>query len=378
MEIPFLTAEWRNLVVLNYEIAPELLLPFVPLGTELDLFDGKALVSVIAFDFRHTKLFGLLPTFPASRFNELNLRFYVRRREGSDVRRGVVFIKEVVPSRLIATAARLLYGERYECLPLRGSFDSFSQEHGGRLDYTITTGNSEAHIRIDTCGDLQQLRDETVQSFILEHYWGYTALGDSSTSEYRVKHRPWLYWDVSSSEVLGDLPAIYPKQFRAALQKAPHSVFVAQGSPVSVYAYKRFRPVFDTSKAPPIDNQGWLLFDGRCGFCSWWVSKLERLLARAGFTPVPLQAPWVSGTITIPPEDLINDIRILLKNGLLISGFEAYLCCMQRIRGLRVLGILLGLPGIRLLARGVYRLVNRSRFRISRICKLPPTIQDRN
>ena len=89
----FLTAEWRNLAMLNYEVDAGLLLPFVPAGTELDDWNGKVFVSMVGFRFLKTKLFGLTIPFH-SNFDEVNLRFYVRRREGDEVRRGVVFIEE--------------------------------------------------------------------------------------------------------------------------------------------------------------------------------------------------------------------------------------------------------------------------------------------
>jgi uncharacterized protein YqjF (DUF2071 family)/predicted DCC family thiol-disulfide oxidoreductase YuxK len=372
MAFPFLTAEWRNLVVLNYEIAPELLAPFVPLGTELDLFDQRALVSIIAFDFDRNKLFGLVPTIPAVRFEEINLRFYVRRRVGNEIRRGVVFIKEIVPSRIIATVARLLYKEPYEMRPMHSSCKGFENGFGGSLCYGVTIDGKQTQVCVDTEGPLQELQEDSVESFILEHYWGYTARENGTTSEYEVRHTPWVYWSVSNAEITGDLGALYPVQFREALAGRPHSAFVAQGSPVSVYAYHRFNPVFDMSRAPRIESEGWVLFDGRCGFCSWWVPRLAHVLTKAGFSIAPLQTPWVRDTITLSNGELADDIRVLLKNGIMMSGADAYLHCMKRIRGLKIVGLLLGAPVLRFFTRRVYRLVNRSRFGISRVCKLPP------
>lgn len=374
MAFPFLTAEWRKLVVLNYELSPELLAPFVPLGVELDLFEQKALVSLIAFDFAKNKLFGILPTFPTPRFQEINLRFYVRRRVGNEIRLGVVFIKEVVPSQIIATVARLLYEEPYEMCPMQSSYEGFENDHGGALSYAVTINGQSAQVCAVTQGPRKQLEDGSIESFILEHYWGYTARADGTTSEYEVRHRPWSYWSVSKAEITGDLLALYPEQFREALSRAPHSAFVAQGSPVSVHAYRRFYPVFDMSQAPRVDNKGWVLFDGRCGFCSWWVPRVGNILAKAGFSIAPLQTPWVRDTITLPPRELTNDIRVLLKNGLMISGADAYLYCMKRIRCMKLVGLFLGAPGIRFFTRRVYRLINRSRFGLSRICKLPPLV----
>ena len=114
----FLTAEWRDLVMLNYEIDPGILAGLVPAGTELDLWQGRALVSVVGFHFRRTRVMGV--AIPGhSNFEEVNLRFYVRREGPEGWRRGVVFVKEIVPRFAIAWVARALYNENYVALPMR-------------------------------------------------------------------------------------------------------------------------------------------------------------------------------------------------------------------------------------------------------------------
>ena len=75
----FLTAEWRYLVMLNYQIEPDLLRPFLPQGTELDSWQGQTFVSIVGFNFLNTRLLGL-PIPGHINFEELNLRFYVRRK----------------------------------------------------------------------------------------------------------------------------------------------------------------------------------------------------------------------------------------------------------------------------------------------------------
>src|SRR5271169_3311573 len=115
----FLTAEWRDLVMLNYEVDPHLLEKQVPCGAVLDSFLGKTYVSLVGFRFFRTKLFGRLLVPFHSNFDEVNLRFYVRHIEGGETRRGVVFIAEIVPRQAVATVARLAYGENYICLPMK-------------------------------------------------------------------------------------------------------------------------------------------------------------------------------------------------------------------------------------------------------------------
>ena len=115
----FLSAEWRDLVMLNYEVEPSLLGRYVPPGTLLDSFNGRTYISLVGFRFCSTRLVGYFPVPLHMNFDEVNLRFYVRRKERDDDRRGVAFISEVVPRRAIATTARLVYGENYSCLPIR-------------------------------------------------------------------------------------------------------------------------------------------------------------------------------------------------------------------------------------------------------------------
>ncbi len=129
----FLSAEWRDLVMLNYGVEPGLLNAYVPPGTSLDSFNGRTYVSLVGFRFCHTKLLGYLPVPFHTNFDEVNLRFYVRRREGGEDRRGVVFVAEVVPRRAIAAAARLLYGEKYQYHPMKHHIDVQTSER--TMDY---------------------------------------------------------------------------------------------------------------------------------------------------------------------------------------------------------------------------------------------------
>jgi uncharacterized protein YqjF (DUF2071 family) len=378
MALPFLSASWRNLIVINYEVDPSVLLPLLPMGTELDLYDNKALMSVIAFNFERMKLFGVIPTVPVTDFEELNLRFYVRRTVGDEVRRGVVFVKEVVPSALIAATARVLYNEPYEARPMSHSFAQFQTESGGTLSYETQVGTQTVSVRATTEGGLHSLRDGSIEHFILEHYWGYTKQKDGTTSEYRVQHEPWSYWQTKVATVTGDIAELYPEAFRETFAKTPHSTFVARGSSVEVFTYQRFSPTCSTAAFPQTDARGYLLYDGGCGFCSWWVSKITDHLAKVGIAVAPLQSPWVADTVKLPAEEIVDDIRLILADGTLLSGAYVYIDLLRRMGWTRPLGIILGLPVLRSATWGVYRLINRNRFVVSRACKLEPHRVDKN
>jgi uncharacterized protein YqjF (DUF2071 family) len=235
---PFLTAKWKDLVVLNYEVPREVLVPHVPKGTEVDLFEGKALVSVVAFRFEDTRLFGAIPTPPSPDFEEVNLRFYVRRVEGSSRKRGVCFVREVVPSRLVAWTARTLYEEPYERHAMGHTFaplDSERPERGGTFTYTWRSDEGAHRVGATTTGELHSLAKGSLDEFILEHYWGYTARSDGTTSEYEVTHPPWRVWSVASWDTDDKVGAFYGGSW-ATLLAVPCSAVVAEGSPVAVYS----------------------------------------------------------------------------------------------------------------------------------------------
>ena len=230
---PFLTAEWRWLVMLNYEIDPRLVLPLVPAGTALDLWQGHAFVSVVGFQFLRTAVAGLPVPFH-QRFEEVNLRFYVRRQVAGEVRRGVTFIRELVPRAAIAWGARLAYNEPYRALPMRSS-EPTPGESPGRIEYAWRDGSKWQHVAAEAEGVAAVPAEEDERAFIAEHYWGYGRGRDGATIEYEVAHPRWRVWNARSAEFTGDTATLYGPQFLDALSAPPASAFVADGSPVTVY-----------------------------------------------------------------------------------------------------------------------------------------------
>ena len=186
-DVVFLTAEWRHLAMLNYEVDAGLLLPFVPAGTEIDRWNGKIFVSLVGFRFLKTNLFGFLPIPMHSNFEEVNLRFYVRRNTGSEVRRGVVFIREMVPRRAIAFVARKFYNENYVALPMAHESRSVDDDRV-KVAYRWRSGNHWNEINLETEGNSKVPAKDSVEQFITEHYWGYAAQPNSGCMEYRVTH----------------------------------------------------------------------------------------------------------------------------------------------------------------------------------------------
>lgn len=232
-EKAFLTAEWKHLVMLNYEIEPSVLAPFVPAGTELDAWQGSTLVSVVGFLFLNTRVFGIPIPFHRN-FEEVNLRFYVRRKAEDGWRRGVVFIKEIVPRAAIALVARTLYHEPYIALPMAHRIETESGSVKS-VEYSWRFNGRQNSLQLTTRGRAQLLREGSEAEFITEHYWGYNAQPDGATLEYRVAHPRWLVYDVASAKLNCNIAGLYGECFSDSLNREPASAFLAEGSAVTVH-----------------------------------------------------------------------------------------------------------------------------------------------
>jgi len=231
----FLTAEWRHLTMLNYEVDPLLLVRYLPSGTHLDSWGGKTFVSLVGFRFLNTRVLGC-PIPYHRNFDEVNLRFYVKRvTDDGEVRRGVVFIKEIVPRRAIAVIARRFYNENYVALPMRHRIDlPDTPERAGTVayDWRLPTRWNSLSAEVD---GLSAIPDENTEaSFITEHYWGYTKQRDGSTLEYEVEHPPWHVWRARSAALDCDVARLYGADFVPFLLSTPTSACVAAGSPIKV------------------------------------------------------------------------------------------------------------------------------------------------
>ncbi len=227
----FLTAEWRFLAMLNFAIDPAVVQPLVPAGTELDCWQGKTLVSVVGFRFRHTRVLGLPIPFHRH-FDEVNFRFYVRRRVGADWRRGVVFIKDIAPRRLIAWVARRWYNENYLVLPTRSRIDFSADQGHGTVCYEWFSGRRCNRLTMTTAGAPALPEAGSEAAFITEHYWGYTRQRDGGTLEYQVDHPPWRVWRGATAHLACDVAGLYGQKFVAPLTASPSSAYVAEGSAV--------------------------------------------------------------------------------------------------------------------------------------------------
>lgn len=234
----FLSAQWRELVLINFEVPDSILKPYLPAHVEVDSWNGQTLVSLVGFSFAGTSVLGM--TLPwAADFEEVNLRFYVKRRIEENglliERRGVVFIREIVPFSVIAATANLFYGERYS--RFRMQHETKTTEQGKELIYRWSDREGVCSISASIKGEPCLLENGSLAAFITEHYYGYAKKGPLAANEYEVEHPPWRVWTDATLKLEGDFGRFYPKAFRPYLTK-PHSIFIAEGSPVRVMRAK--------------------------------------------------------------------------------------------------------------------------------------------
>ena len=226
-----LSAKWHHLAMLNYEIAPDVLVPYLPRGTELDFFHGKTYVSIVGFQFLRTRILGV-PIPWHCNFDEVNLRFYVRRRSYGTTRRGVCFIKELVPRLAVAKIANWLYNENYQAVAMRHQINR-TDSTGPHVSYQWKQEQRWQGLTLTAQATLQLPAPGSFEEFIAEHYWGYTPQRDGGTVEYEVQHPPWKIWPATNAALTCDVASLYGEPFIKPLRNLA-SAFLAEGSPISV------------------------------------------------------------------------------------------------------------------------------------------------
>lgn len=236
----FLKARWQNLVMANYAVSPELLQPYVPPGVTLDFFRDKCYISLVGFLFKGTRLFRIPVPFLGS-FEEINLRFYVKRGVDNDARRGVVFINETVPYRAVAWVANKLYNEHYTAVSTKHSRETTGTIQKIRYGWKTKAGWNQIAVTAGTSPVVME--SGSFEEYIFEHYYGYTKISNTVTEEYAVKHPRWLVHEVTDYSIQCDFGALYGPAFGWLKNVNPEAVFLAEGSAVEV-DWKRERLAF--------------------------------------------------------------------------------------------------------------------------------------
>jgi uncharacterized protein YqjF (DUF2071 family) len=231
MASTFLTAEWRKLIMANYIVPTNVLTPYLPAHTELDIWNNKCYVSLVGFLFKNTRLKGIKIPFHTN-FEEVNLRFYVKYNDKGNWKRGVVFIKEIVPKPLLSIVANTIYKEHYQTLPMK--YEWKMDESFQEVKYEWKNENKWNHIWVKAEKNGISLQKESEEEFITEHYWGYTKIQEQKTSEYEVSHPSWVTYNIIDYQINVDFSKVYGENFGFLNNHKPASVFLAEGSEIMV------------------------------------------------------------------------------------------------------------------------------------------------
>jgi uncharacterized protein YqjF (DUF2071 family) len=227
----FLSCEWRKLAIANYVIDPALLTKYLPHKTELDFNQNKCYVSVVGFMFCDTKIRGMKIPFHV-KFEEINLRFYVRHLDkNTGWKRGVVFIKEIVPKPAVGWIARYLYYENYVSMPMNHQWTLKDDSICVKYSWKHDSWNS---IQINAGSTSVPITPQSEEEFILEHYWGYTRVNENKTFEYEVEHPSWQVYPVYDFDINVEFDSLYGSEFQSLKVQKPSSVFLVEGSQVKV------------------------------------------------------------------------------------------------------------------------------------------------
>lgn len=232
----FLKADWENLILINYEIDPNILSSYLPNGTLLDFHEDKCYISLVGFLFKNTKLLGLKIPFHVN-FEEVNLRFYVKRKEGDNWKRGVVFIKEFVPKWALSFVANKVYKEHYETVHMNHQIIELPNEL--KVNYNWKMKNQWNDIQVIAEKDSNSVKSGSIAEFITEHYWGYAKVNDRQTNEYEVTHPKWVHHNLKSYNINVNFENNYGKEFAFLTSLKPNSVILAKGSEITVKKRKK-------------------------------------------------------------------------------------------------------------------------------------------
>jgi uncharacterized protein YqjF (DUF2071 family) len=227
----FLRAEWRKLAIANYAVDEQLLHPYLPPKTVIDKWNGTTYVSLVGFMFQNTKVLGMKIPFHIN-FEEVNLRFYVKHKDGNEWKRGVVFIKEIVPKHAITLIANTFYKEHYQTLKMKHSW--ITEADSRMVKYEWKYNNQWQSFSLNAELNPSEIMPESEPEFITEHYWGYTKINDNTTFEYGVTHPSWQHYLVKEYDINVDYGLVYGKDFELLNNLKPTSVILAEGSEITV------------------------------------------------------------------------------------------------------------------------------------------------
>lgn len=225
----FLTARWRDLVLVTFAVPDALAIPLVPPGCEADRWDGRCHVSVVALVMERVRIRGL-PIPGLTRYPQVNLRLYVRH----DGRAAVRFIQELVPSRVLAAAARWLYGEPFR----RGSIRATLSQSGdaARAEYRFGLDGPPSTVTVGVAGPAAVPAPDSFEHWIKERVRGCRPDRAGRLRTFDVTHPVWAVRSITAHDVRLNFAGLYDPPWAALEATRPASVIYAVGSAVTVSA----------------------------------------------------------------------------------------------------------------------------------------------
>jgi uncharacterized protein len=225
-----ITCAWRDVLITTWAVDAALLEPYRPAGTTLDMWNGHGLLSIVGMRFLDLQVAGVAMPFHQD-FEQINFRFYVRRDTEED-RRGVVFLKQIVPSSSMALIATLLYNESFLTTATR--YDITRAAQGWTLYEWMVAGrwNRVSAIRR---GEPIMPGSDTIETFIKDRPWAYTRQADGSTVEFEAQHPVWPIYSTHEMLLDCDVVPLIGAPFVPVLSAQPLSTFVATGSDVTLH-----------------------------------------------------------------------------------------------------------------------------------------------
>ncbi len=227
-----MTSKWNNLLFVNYAVEASLVIPLIPKGTELDLLDGSVFISLVGLRFVDTRVFGI-PALLTRNFDEVNLRFYVKRHFGSQTREGVAFIGEIINSRMVTWIAKFLYGENYSARNISSQINE-EDDVVTKVTYEIFMNGIRNEMSAIIQPDIGMPENMDLNRGLVEQYWGYSRTRKGKTIEYEVEHPRWPIYSASECSINFDFGALYGEEYGFLSDCEPTSIFYCPGSDIKV------------------------------------------------------------------------------------------------------------------------------------------------
>jgi len=225
---PFLTARWSNVVLLTYEVPEDLVRAQLAPGIEPDRWDGKTHASLVALEMHDVRVHGWrIPGFTAH--PQVNFRVYARH----GAHPAVVFVRELVPSHVIAVVGRVCYGEPFQAA--RVSVRVVERSSDLSVEYRFGPDALRYHVGATAARDGAMPAATTFEQYLKERTHGCRVDRYDRVRAFRVEHPPWAVRKVVSVDYAVDFGALYGAQWEFLNRSPPVSTILAVGSDVSVY-----------------------------------------------------------------------------------------------------------------------------------------------